>query len=245
MPANDKPRNGQDRPNGIFDVTELLPPPALQGKERLVRLRTAWKESWKEDGFLHQRWEDLSQARYVSWHELADWIKATGLLAGLCLVVIMVDTAGDIASTVLKGLSAVPATGTGDGNGLWGTVDHPIRVFLTQQAAHLAVAPAALYTFWQLTGVLGLIGGFFGNAGARIAWVLFGCGNLAMVWSASPAGVGTMAWRWKAGLNWYCGGWLWTMGRRVRPRRATMLARAHMRAASPVAAARPPAGEAD
>ncbi|WP_060886736.1 hypothetical protein [Streptomyces caniscabiei] len=216
MPANDKPRNGQDRPNGIFDVTELLPPPALQGKERLVRLRTAWKESWKEDGFLHQRWEDLSQARYVSWHELADWIKATGLLAGLCLVVIMVDTAGDIASTVLKGLSAVPATGTGDGNGLWGTVDHPIRVFLTQQAAHLAVAPAALYTFWQLTGVLGLIGGFFGNAGARIAWVLFGCGNLAMVWSASPAG-GRAAATGLAALMWALASIVALRGLTLRP----------------------------
>ncbi|MFJ3826034.1 hypothetical protein [Streptomyces nodosus] len=87
-----------------------------------------------------------------------------------------------------KGLSAVPATSPGDSSGLWGTVDHPIRAFLADQAAHLAVAPAALYAFWQLTGLLGLVGGFLGNAGARIAWLLFGIGSLAMIWSASPAG---------------------------------------------------------
>ncbi len=58
-----------------------------------------------------------------------------------------------------------------------------MRVFLAQQASHLAVAPAALYTVWHLAGLLGPIGGFFDNAGARTTWVLFGCGNLAMVWS--------------------------------------------------------------
>ncbi|CAM5541542.1 hypothetical protein [Streptomyces californicus] len=77
----------------------------------------------------------------------------------------MLDTAGDIASAALKGLSAVPATSGGDGSGLWGTVDYPVRIFLADQAAHLAVAPAALYAFWQLTGLLGLVGGFLGNSG--------------------------------------------------------------------------------
>ncbi|WP_237694010.1 hypothetical protein [Streptomyces sp. SID2888] len=100
----------------------------------------------------------------------------------------MLDTAGDIASATLKGLSAVPVTGAGDSSGLWGTVDHPVRLFLADQATHLSVAPAALYAFWQLTGLLGLVGGFFGNAGARIAWVLFGIGSLAMIWSAAPVG---------------------------------------------------------
>ncbi|WP_234352988.1 hypothetical protein [Streptomyces sp. NRRL B-1140] len=100
----------------------------------------------------------------------------------------MLNAAGDIASAALKGLSDVPATSASDGSGLWGTVGHPIRVFLADQAAHLAVAPAALYAFWQLTGLLGLVGGFFGNAGARIAWLLFGIGSLAMIWSAAPAG---------------------------------------------------------
>lgn len=185
MPS-DKPMNGQHRPNSILDMPEL--PPARKGKQRLARLRTAWKESWEEGGFLYQRWEEIFQARRVSWHEIANWIKAAGLLAGISLIVMMVDTAGGIASATLEGLSAAPAANAGDGSGLWGTVDHPIRIFLADQAAHLTVAPAALYAFWQLTGLLSLIGGFFGNAGARITWALFGCVTLAMVWSASPAG---------------------------------------------------------
>ncbi|MGA5424418.1 hypothetical protein [Streptomyces lavendulocolor] len=52
------------------------------------------------------------------------------------------DAAGDIASAALKGLSDVPASRAGDGSGLWGTVDHPIRVFFTDQAAHLPAPPA-------------------------------------------------------------------------------------------------------
>ncbi|MGW0538122.1 hypothetical protein [Streptomyces sp. NPDC003032] len=193
MPNHDKPVNGRENPS-FLDVLNQLPPvppgPELDGKpgtQRLARLRAAWKESW-EGGFLHQRWEEVGQARHASWHEAANWIKAVALFGGLGLIMLMLDAAGDIASATLKGLSAVPATSAGDGSGLWGTVDHPIRVFLADQAAHLAVAPAALYAFWQLTGLLGLVGGFFGNAGARITWMLFGIGSLAMIWSTAPAG---------------------------------------------------------
>ncbi|MFI1293355.1 hypothetical protein ACH4VM_33760 [Streptomyces sp. NPDC020792] len=200
--------------NSIPDLPELLP--ARKDKPRLARLRTAWKESWEEGGFLYQRWEEVFQARHASWHEIANWIKAVGLLAGVCLLVIMVDTAGDIASAALKGLSAVPASGTGDGHGLWGTVDHPIRVFLAQQAAHLTVAPAALYAFWQLTGLLSLIGGFFGSAGARITWMLWGCGSLAMVWSASPVG-GRAAATGLAALMWALASIVALRGLTLRP----------------------------
>ncbi|MFE5596276.1 hypothetical protein [Streptomyces sp. NPDC056549] len=55
---------------------------------------------------------------------------------------LMLEAAGDIASATLKGLSDVSASDDGDGSGLWGTVDHPVRVFLADQAAHL---PVALY----------------------------------------------------------------------------------------------------
>lgn len=194
MPSNDKPVNGQDNPS-FLDVLNQMPPvppaPELDGKHgtgRFARVRAVWKESWEEGGFLYQRWEEVFQARNASWHEVANWIKAAALFGGLSLIVLMLDTAGDIASATLKGLSAVPSTSGGDGTGLWGTVDHPVRIFLADQAAHLAVAPAALYAFWQLTGLVGLVGGFFGNAGARIAWLLFGTGSLAMIWSTAPAG---------------------------------------------------------
>ncbi|MFI7501844.1 hypothetical protein ACIBVL_25845 [Streptomyces sp. NPDC049687] len=193
MPSNDEPVNGQDNPS-FFDLFDQTPPPPVleldgkHGTRRLAKLRAAWKGSWEEGGFLYQRWEEIFQARRGSWHEVANWIKAAGLLVGISLIVMMVDTAGDIASATLKGLTTAPATNAGDGSGLWGTVDQPIRLFLADQAAHLAVAPAALYAFWQLTGLLSPIGGFFRNSGARIAWGLFGCVTPAMVWSASPAG---------------------------------------------------------
>ncbi|WP_301129080.1 hypothetical protein [Streptomyces cacaoi] len=185
MPHHDKPANGQDT---FLDVLDQTPPPPdtkdSPRPKRFARLRAAWKASWEEGGFLHQRWEDVFQARHASWHEVANWIKAAALFGGLSLIVLMLDTAGDVASATLKGLSAAPATS----GGLWGTVNHPIRVFLADQAAHLSIAPAALYAFWQLTGLVGLVGGFFENAGARITWLLFGIGSLAMIWSAAPAG---------------------------------------------------------
>ncbi|MER8160018.1 hypothetical protein [Streptomyces sp. NPDC094472] len=190
MKPNDKLINGQHR--GI-DFPGLPTVPDTDKEQRFTWLRASWNAAWTESGFLHRRWEDIRQARHAGWHGAANWIKATGLLAGLCLLVMMLDTAGDIASAALKSLSASPAPDPRDAHGLWGTVDHPIRVYLAQQAAHLAVTPAALYAFWQITGLLGLIGGFAGNTGARITWLLFGCGSLAMVWSASPAGGRTAA----------------------------------------------------
>jgi hypothetical protein len=189
-PINGQHINGQHNPNFLDLLNQTPPPPDAKHwprPKRFAGLRAAWRESWQQGGFLYQRWEELLQARHAGWHEIAVWIKTAGLLAGISLIVMMVDAAGDIASATLKGLSAVPATSAGDGSGLWGTVDHPIRVFLADQAAHLSVAPAALYAFWQLTGLLGLIGGFFGNAGARIAWTLWGLASLAMIWSAAPA----------------------------------------------------------
>ncbi|MFD1663407.1 hypothetical protein ACFSL4_35910 [Streptomyces caeni] len=134
----------------------------------------------------------------------------------------MLDAAGDITSATLKGLSGVPATSAiaiasaSDGSGLWGTVDHPVRVFLADQAAHLAVAPAALYAFWQLTGLLGLVGGFFGSAGARIAWALFGIGSLAMIWSTASAG-GRAAATGLAALMWALASMFALRGLTLRP----------------------------
>ncbi|MFD5848202.1 hypothetical protein [Streptomyces chartreusis] len=196
MQSDDKPTNGQhingqDNPNFLDLLGQTTPPPdAKDGPrtKRFARLRAAWNASWQQGGFLHQRWEDVSQARHASWHEIANWIKAACLFGGLSLIVMMADAAGDIASATLKSLSAAQAPSAGDGSGLWDTVDHPVRIFLADQAAHLTVSPAALYAFWQLTGLIGLVGGFLGSAGARIAWLLFGIGSLAMIWSAAPAG---------------------------------------------------------
>ncbi|MEU6885576.1 hypothetical protein ABZ918_10260 [Streptomyces viridosporus] len=215
MSDNDRQMNGQPRQRSAPDTAQL--PPGGKGKQRLTRrLRTAWRASWEEGGFLYQRWEEVSQVRHAGWHEIAHWIKAAGLLTGISLLVITVDTAGNITHAALKGLSNVPASSTGDGTGLWGTIDHPIRVFLTEQAAYLAVTPGALYAFWHLTGLLSLVGGFLGSAGARITWALFGCSGLAMVWSASPAG-GRAAATGLAALMWALASIVALRGLTLRP----------------------------
>ncbi|CAL9672954.1 hypothetical protein SUDANB15_07543 (plasmid) [Streptomyces sp. enrichment culture] len=111
MSHNDRQMNGQHRPNSILDQFEL--PPAKKSKQRLARLRTAWRESWEEGGFLYQRWEEVGRARHANWHEVAIWIKTAALFAGLSLIVMMLDAAGDIVSVALKGLSAAPDIGSG------------------------------------------------------------------------------------------------------------------------------------
>ncbi|MFG3133513.1 hypothetical protein ACGFZU_38190 [Streptomyces tendae] len=237
MQSDDKPTNGQHNPNFLDLLNQTPPPPDAKHwrrPKRSPRLLAAWRKSWKPGGFFYQRWEEISQARHAGWHEIAVWIKTAGLLAGLSLIVMMVDAAGDIASATLKGLSDVQATDAGDGSGLWGTVDHPIRAFLADQAAHLAVAPAALYAFWQLAGLLGLIGGFFGNAGARITWTLWGLASLAMIWSAAPAG-GRAAATGLAALMWALASAFALRGLTLRP-----IVHNHPRSSTPSSTCTPP-----
>ncbi|GAA2638611.1 hypothetical protein [Streptomyces axinellae] len=107
--------NDQAHPNSILD--QLEPPPDRKNKQRLAKLRTAWKESWHKGGFLHRRWEEVFQARHAGWHEIATWIKAAARFGGLSIILMVVDAAIDIVSTTLKGLSAASATGAGDGSG--------------------------------------------------------------------------------------------------------------------------------
>ncbi|MFF1446130.1 hypothetical protein [Streptomyces sp. NPDC058295] len=182
MPADKRSVNGQHRPTGN-DV-----PPASPDSHRLARLRTAWGKAWQDGGSLHRRAAEVSRFRHTGWDDAAVWIKTVTLIAGASIVVLMVGAAADIVTTVLDRLSDAPAVDIGDSHGLWGAVDHPIRAYLADQAAHLTVTPAALYRAWQAAGLVALVGGFFGNAGARLTWLLWGAASVVMVWSASPDG---------------------------------------------------------
>ncbi|WP_415939991.1 hypothetical protein [Streptomyces sp. 039-1] len=185
MPSNDQPTDNHSQSDSR-NKPELGPSTAESA--RSARLHTAWTKAWKDDGLLSRIWDDLFQLKTAGWHEIANWIKGAALILGASLTILIATAACDIAGQVLSHLSAIPAAPTGDGHGLWGTVDHPIRVFLAHQAAHLAVTPGALYAAWEIAGLVGLIGGFFGNAGARITWTVFGAGSLAMIWSTTPPG---------------------------------------------------------
>ncbi|WP_309053586.1 hypothetical protein [Streptomyces sp.] len=183
MTHNDKPINGQDNPS-FLDLFNQLPPvppaPELDGQHgagRLAWLRAAWKASWEEGGFLYERW--AGPARQLVRDRHLDQSRPPVRRAQPHRA-----DAGRRRQHHLRhahGPVQRPGHQRQRRQRPVGTVDYPVRVFLADQAAHLAVAPAALYAFWQLTGLLGLVGGFFGNAGARIAWLLFGIGSLAMI----------------------------------------------------------------
>jgi hypothetical protein len=202
MQSDDKPINGQYSPS-IFDLIDRTPPPPdidLEddpGTPRPARLRAWWDAAWREGGFLYQRWEELFQARTAGWHGMANWIKATIALVMLCSVTVLLDAAGDIVIAVFhRLLAAVPATrppGVDITSGMWGVIDNPIRSYIGQQSVGLTVPGSAVYSFWQLSGLAGLIGGFAGSTGARILWAAWGFSSIAMVWAASPTGSRTVA----------------------------------------------------
>ncbi|MFD8474873.1 hypothetical protein ACFV2E_22900 [Streptomyces globisporus] len=150
------------------------------------------------------RWEELRQAPQAGWHLMANWIKALLVLIGVCAVIILLDTAGDIFdATVSRMADSVLTTraGTSAAGKLWGVVDNPIRSYISQHTAGLSVSASAVYTFWQLVGWFGLIGGFIGTTGARITWTCWGASSVLAVWSAAPAdgrtiatGIAVLAW---------------------------------------------------
>lgn len=49
--------------------------------------------SWKESGFLYERWVDVRHARIAGWHGMANWIKAVISLVGVCGFIVLLDTA--------------------------------------------------------------------------------------------------------------------------------------------------------
>ncbi|MFJ2094696.1 hypothetical protein ACIOEW_36385 [Streptomyces sp. NPDC087901] len=212
MQSDDKPINGQHCPNSpsFLDLLAQTPPPPDidlnedPGTKRFAQLRTGWNASWEQGGFLHGRWEELRQLPQAGWHGMANWIKALLVLTGVCTVIILLDTTGDIVDATLNRLAdSGPATraGTSASSELWGVIDNPIRAYIAQHTAGLTVSSSAVYTFWQLTGLFGLIGGFIGVTGARLTWVLWGAVSAAAVWSAAPAdgrtvatGIAVLAW---------------------------------------------------
>ncbi|MEV2262736.1 hypothetical protein AB0J13_29220 [Streptomyces anulatus] len=209
MQSDDKPINGRPNPSFLDLLSQTPPPPGTDldkepGTTRFAQLRAGWNASWEQGGFLHGRWEELRQAPQTGWHLMANWIKALLILTGLCAVIILLDTAGDVFdATVSRLADTVPVTqtGTSAAGELWGVVDNPIRSYIDQHTAGLAVSSSAIYTFWQLVGWFGLIGGFTGSTGARITWTCWGAGSVLAVWSAAPAdgrtvatGIAVLAW---------------------------------------------------
>ncbi|MFH9677432.1 hypothetical protein ACH4L5_34915 [Streptomyces sp. NPDC017405] len=192
MHSDDKPINGQPNPSFLDLLGQTPEPPDMKDwprPKRFAGLREAWDASWKQGGFLHERWEDVRHARFAGWHGMANWIKTVLSLASVCAFIILLDAAGDIVSAVAHRIA------------FWAVIDTPIRTYIAQHTGHLAVSGSAVYAFWQAAGLLGLVGGFFHSTGARITYSLWGAASIGMVWSASPAdgrtvatGIAVLAW---------------------------------------------------
>ncbi|MFK0112519.1 hypothetical protein [Streptomyces sp. NPDC091217] len=176
---------------------ELLLAPGTKTKVRRARLRAWWTKAWNPGGLLYRRWDDLARARHAGWHGMADWIKAVFAVAMVCSVIVVLDFAARITAGVLDRLSApAPVTGApgiDTTGGPWGVIDNPVSSYIGQHAVGLPVSGPAMYTAWQLAGLIGLVGGTAGLTAGRIIWLLWGASSIAMVWTASPDSNRTLA----------------------------------------------------
>jgi hypothetical protein len=182
--------------------------PALEPVTETTPWRTAvrdwWKNAWSQGGALYALWEDLRQARTAGWHQMANWVKALLVAVGACAVLILLDGAfGVVADAVHRLLTAAPRVqiGTDTSTGLWAVVDQPIRTYIAQHSAGLAVSGSTIYTLWQAAGLTGLIGGFLRSAAARLLWTAWGASSAAMIWVTAPeqgrtlvTGIAVLAW---------------------------------------------------
>ena len=193
-------------------------PPARTRRHALHEL---WNKAWADDGtgVLHNRWEDLRSAPGLGWHGMAHWVKTALGLAGICVVLILLNGAADaLAQALHQLLTAMPRVqvGADTSTGIWTVIDQPIRSYIAQHSASLAISGSTVYTLWQLAGLFGLIAGFFRSSGARLLWTLWGAFSVAAVFSATPAGGRTIA-TGIAALAWGLGSVAALRGLSLRP----------------------------
>ncbi|WP_051832803.1 hypothetical protein [Streptomyces katrae] len=181
----------------LLEETEEQQPPG-------TALRAWWAGAWDDGGVLHDRWEDLHKAPALGWHGMANWLKAAIGLAGICFVILLLDSATDALAAMLHGLlTAAPRVqvGTDTSTGVFAAIDQPIRTYVAAHSDTLPISASTVYTVWQLVGLFGLIGGFARSSGARLTWTAWGAASIAMVWDAAPdegrtiaTGLAVLAW---------------------------------------------------
>ncbi|MFJ3519825.1 hypothetical protein [Streptomyces sp. NPDC090131] len=206
----------------------LAAPPLLleeleEKQPRAAALRAEWDDAWDDGGFLHDRWEDLRCAPQLGWHGMANWVKTAIGLAGISLVILLLDSAIDALAAALHAmLTAAPRVqvGTDTSNGVFAVIDEPIRSYIAAHSATLPISASTVYTVWQLVGLFGLIGGFLRSSGARLTWTAWGAASIAMVWSAAPHDARTIA-TGLAALAWTTASAAALRGLTLRPTRLT------------------------
>jgi hypothetical protein len=129
----------------------------------------------------------------------ADAVKTWIVIACIVAVTITVILLIWLVVTVLGGPTLAVAQGLAAGLGwalervadwnLTEVVTKPVHDYITAHAAGLPAGAEAIWSAWTLTGpILWLICLLTKSSGARLAWVLYGAGTVAMVYSASPVG---------------------------------------------------------
>ncbi|MFI6689102.1 hypothetical protein [Streptomyces sp. NPDC050485] len=202
MQSNDN-THGQNRQ----ELTYLpVPFPKAPPKEpRFAALRAWWNTAWEEDGVLHTMWEDILSAPEDGLRHMAPWIRAVLMVAGVSFAVLMAQAAGEVVLEALHQLlTAVPKVqvGVDTSSGVVAVVDQPVRTYIAQHSAGLAVEGSTVYTLWLLTGIVGLVLGYLSrNNGVRAMWTAWGAATVSMVWTTTPAtsrpiaaGLAVLAW---------------------------------------------------
>ncbi|MEU3953620.1 hypothetical protein AB0F45_15070 [Streptomyces achromogenes] len=201
MQSNDNTR--QDRQELVYLP---VPFPKVPPEEpRFAALRARWEEAWDEGGVLHDMWDDVLSAPRSGLRHMAPWLRAVVMVAGVSIVVLMAQAAGEVVLQQLHQLlTAVPRVqvGVDTSSGVAAVVDQPVRTYIAQHSAGLPVAASTVYTLWLLTGITGLVLGFLTRStGVRAMWTVWGAASVFMVWTATPqpgrsvaAGLAVLAW---------------------------------------------------
>ncbi|MFE2609443.1 hypothetical protein ACFXDI_40345 [Streptomyces mirabilis] len=206
MPSNDN-TPGQNRQ----ELTYLpVPFPKAPPKEPRFaalreRLRDGWNRAWDVDGVLYEMWQDVLRVPEDGARHMAPWIRAVLMVAGVSFVVLMAKAACEVVLQALHQLlTAMPKVqvGVDTSSGVAAVVDQPVRTYIAQHSAGLAVEGSTVYTLWLLTGITGLVLGYLSkNNGVRAMWTTHGAATVFMVWTTTPeasrtvaAGLTVLAW---------------------------------------------------
>ncbi|MFE5199907.1 hypothetical protein ACFQ93_40450 [Streptomyces sp. NPDC056601] len=160
-----------------------------------ARSRRVWEQAWGQGGPLYILWQDIRTAPRRGT-DMAHWLKALLILAGLSAVVLLADAAGTaIGHAIRELLAAAPKVdvGTDTSSGIWAVIDNPIRSYIARHSAGMAVSGSTIYTLWQLAGLYGLIGGFSSSTIARLVWTAWGAASAAAIWVTVPAANRTLS----------------------------------------------------
>ncbi|WP_181448689.1 hypothetical protein [Nonomuraea aridisoli] len=142
-------------------------------------------QEWAKDRFA----EDPREAEIAKFSVIAVCAAAVALITVTLLWLVIA-----VLGAIVQGMAGGLVTGltwalerVADWH-LTEVVTTPVHAYITAHAAGLPTGAAAIWSAWTVTGpFLWLLCWLARSWGARLAWVLYGAGTVAMVYSASPA----------------------------------------------------------